>query len=75
MFDVSGVTRKAGRIEIEIISLVILNNFITVILMYFTVVLDWTVYQIYWFIVLLLHMDDCFMTVIVGDFVYIFVIL
>ena len=40
--------------------------------MYFTIVLDWTVYQIYCFIVLLLHMDDYFMIVIVGDCVYIY---
>jgi hypothetical protein len=45
MFDVSGVTCLAGWIEIEIMSLVILNNFITAILMYFTIVLDWTVYR------------------------------
>jgi len=43
-FDVSVVTCVAGWIEMEIISLVILNNFITAILMYFTTVLDWTVY-------------------------------
>ena len=46
MFDVSVVTCMASwiEIEIEIISLVILNNFITAILMYITIVLDWTVY-------------------------------
>jgi hypothetical protein len=32
------------EIEFEMISLVILNNFITAILMFFTIVLDWTVY-------------------------------
>jgi hypothetical protein len=44
MLDVCGVTCMAGWVEIEIIPLVILNNFITAKLMYFTTVLDWTVY-------------------------------
>jgi len=50
--DVSVVTCMAGWIEIEIILLVILNNFIIAILMYFTVVLDWTVYQNHCFLTL-----------------------
>jgi hypothetical protein len=50
MFDVSVVTCVVGWIEIEIISLVISNNFITAIFMYFTIVLDWIVYRNYVFI-------------------------
>ena len=47
MFDISTVTCMASWIEIEITSLVILNNFFTAILMYFTVVLLWDVFQNY----------------------------
>jgi hypothetical protein len=49
MFDISVVTCMAGWIEIkmEIFFLVILNNFIKAILMYFVIVLDWTVYRNY----------------------------
>ena len=42
--------------------LVIFNKFITVVLMYFTIVFCWTVYQNYF---LLHHMADYFMDVTV----------
>ena len=50
-------------------SLVILNNFIRVILIHFTIVFIWNIIEI---IVLLHHMDNYSMIVAVWDFVYIF---
>jgi len=44
MFDASMVTCMTGWFEIEIISLAILNNFLTAIFMYFIIVLVWNVY-------------------------------
>jgi hypothetical protein len=50
--EIGIISCMAGWIETEIISSLILNNFITAILMYFTNVLDWTVYENYCFITL-----------------------
>jgi len=48
MFDASMVTYMTGwfgtELEIEIISLAILNNFLTTIFMYFVIVLVWNAY-------------------------------
>ena len=65
MFDISVVTCMAGWIEIkmEIFFLVILNNFIKAILMYFVIVLDWTVYRNY--------VDNYFMIVTIWNFVHV----